>query len=98
MSEKVKLRMSPTTTSYHDDKEYDFEFEMPGVKKGAVKVTTTATSICVTGTKEDIEYSSCFSLTHQINSAKVKAKFADGLLTVVLPFKEPIKTTEVKVE
>jgi HSP20 family molecular chaperone IbpA len=44
MSEKFKLRMSPTTTTYHDDKKYEFEFELPGIKKNNVKVTTTTTA------------------------------------------------------
>jgi len=48
--------------------------------------------------RENFEYSSCYTLAHEIDPGKSKAKFKDGLLTLTLPFKEPIAGKKLKVE
>jgi HSP20 family protein len=85
---KKKVKVVPNFWSaYHDDKEFTIEVSLPGVKKEDVTVDVTSDGFCVEAPREDFEYSSCYTLAHEIDPTKAKAKFASGLLTLNLPFK-----------
>jgi HSP20 family molecular chaperone IbpA len=47
--------------------------------------------------REQVEYATCYSLTHAIDPDQVDTTFKNGLLTLTLPFIHPIKTTSIKV-
>jgi HSP20 family protein len=85
---KKKVKVVPNFWSaYHDDKEFTIEVALPGVKKEDVTVDVTSDGFCVEAPREDFEYSSCYTLAHEVDPTKAKARFASGLLTLNLPFK-----------
>jgi HSP20 family molecular chaperone IbpA len=84
---KKKVKVVPNLSAYHDDKEFTIHVELPGVKKENVAVDVTSDGFCVVAPREDFEYSSCYTLAHEIDPKRAKAKFASGLLTLNLPFK-----------
>ena len=84
---KNKVKVVPDLSAYHDDKEFTIQVELPGVKKENVAVDVMSDGFCVEAPRPDFEYSSCYTLAHEIDPKKAKAKFASGLLTLNLPFK-----------
>lgn len=93
-----KVRISPDACASHDEEKYIFEIELPGVDKKDVEIEASNNSFCLKGSRGDVEYSACYSLAHDVDPDKAKAKHKDGILTVELPFKSPIKTAKIKVE
>jgi HSP20 family protein len=85
---KKKVKVVPNFWSaYHDDKGFTIEVALPGVKKEDVAVDVTSDGFCVEAPREDFEYSSCYTLAHEVDPEKARARFASGLLTLNLPFK-----------
>jgi HSP20 family protein len=93
-----RIRISPNSCEYHDAKQYVFELELPGVEKEDIDICATNTSVSIVATRENVEYASCYSLTHAIDPDQVDTTFKNGLLTLTLPFIHPIKTTSIKVQ
>lgn len=98
MSEGLKLRLGPVSCAYHDTEKYIIDLELPGVSKHDIDIEATENGICVVGKKEGIEYSSCYALTQKVDLDKTKTEYNNGVLTITLPFKEPIRTTKIKVK
>jgi hypothetical protein len=59
-----------------------------------VAVDVTSDDFCVEAPREDFEYSSCYTLAHEIDPKKARASFASGLMTLNLPFN--VKENHVK--
>ncbi|MFX1566157.1 MAG: Hsp20/alpha crystallin family protein [Promethearchaeota archaeon] len=97
MPEEPRVRITPATCVSHDKERYSIEAELPGVKKKNVEVQATQHSLCITGRRGDIEYSTCYQLAHAIDVDKTSADYKDGFLNITLPFREAIKTVEVKI-
>ena len=85
---RKKVKVVPNFWSaYHDDKEFTVEVALPGVKKEDVAVDVTSDGFCVEAPRGDFEYSSCYTLAHEVDPKKARARFASGLLTLNLPFR-----------
>ncbi len=97
MPEEPRIRITPATCVSHDAERYSVEAELSGVKKEDVEVKATQNSLCITGRRGDIEYSTCYHLAHAIDVEKTSADYEDGFLNVILPFREAIKTVDVKI-
>lgn len=82
----------------HDQKNYHIQVELPGVKKENIKLSVSAQSFCVQGTREDIDLLGCYVLAHPVNENKTKAKFENGLLNVMIPMKKPLKGKKIPIE
>jgi HSP20 family protein len=88
MAEKVKV--TPCVCFSHDDKEgrLSIEVQLPGVDKKDISLEMRRDSFCVTAPKgEDTQYSGCFMLAHEVESAKTQARYENGLLKVFAPIK-----------
>ncbi len=95
-----KTTMFPSVTICHDDKDegYDIEVGLPGVKKEDVELSFWSKGFCVDGEKEDITYTGCYTLAHEVKIEEAKAKFENGLLKIKVPFKEKLRAKKVKIE
>ena len=95
-----KTLIIPDASICHDDKDegYVIEVELPGVTKKDIGLYMYSFGFCARGERADIRYEVCYSLGHEIRPEETKAKFANGLLKVTVPFRESLKPTEVKVE
>jgi len=97
MPDEPRLRITPATCVSHDAERYSVEAELPGVEKQDVEVQATQHSLCITGRRGDIEYSTCYHLAHSVDVDKTSAEYKDGILNITLPFREAIKTVNVEI-
>ncbi len=97
MPDEPSVRITPATCVSHDAERYTVEAELPGVKKKDVEVQATQHSLCISGVRGDVEYSTCYHLAHAIDVDKTSAEYKDGFLNITLPFREAIKTVDVKI-
>ncbi len=73
--------------------------ELPGIKKKDLKVTISEDGFCVIFTDDDgTKTHRCYPFGHPVNSKLAKAKYSDGLLSLVIPLKEEALGKEIKVE
>ena len=104
---------SPLLDISESEEEYLIQAELPGVKKGAVKIIAEENMLAITGKREfekeemskkrlraeraDGSFGCCFSLPDDANPAKVSTEFIDGVLTVRLAKKEKSKPQQEEV-
>jgi HSP20 family protein len=96
--EETVTIIAPEVYIDHDDNGFSIEVELPGVAKDHVNLSVGPQSLCVEAMRDDVVYQGCFTLAHIVDESKAKAKFADGLLKVEVPFKAPIKGKRITIE
>jgi len=97
----TRTRMSPQICAYSDDKEknLNIEVELPGVKKENIKLKMGETGFYIDAKKEDVEYLGNFALCCPVVSGRAKAQYKEGLLKVVVPYKETFENvTEIQIK
>ncbi|MEM3624477.1 MAG: Hsp20/alpha crystallin family protein [Nitrososphaerales archaeon] len=84
----------------HDEKDegYEIEVELPGVKKEEINLYFWSRGFCVDANKEELAYSGCYTLAHDVKIDEAKAKFENGLLKIKVPFKEKLRARKVSIE
>jgi len=97
-SKKSKPSIAPTMYLDHDEKYYYIQVELPGVKKEDVTLEVSESSMCVTGSRSDLDFLGCYVLMHPVNDDGAKAKFENGLLSVEIPIKKVLKGKKVTIE
>ncbi len=97
MSEERPV-MVPNASFCHDDKEYTVDFELPGVDKEHIEVEVGSQSLCVTGSRDDADFSGCYMLAHEVDKDKAEAKYENGLLRLKLPLKKPVEGKKVEIQ
>ncbi|MEM3437790.1 MAG: Hsp20 family protein [Nitrososphaerales archaeon] len=97
---KAKITILPGVSICHDEKDegYDIEVELPGAKKEEINLYFWSRGFCVDANKEDVIYSGCYTLAHDISIDEVKAKFENGLLKIKVPFKEKLRARKILIE
>lgn len=98
MSEEDLAEIYPSVCVDHDAENYHIEVELPGVKKENIDLKMGERSFCIRAPREDVIYSSCYSLAHGIDTSKTSAKFENGLLLIKAPFKSPVGGIKIEVE
>ncbi len=104
----------PYADIIESDRDIKVVVEMPGVSKEDIKINATENSLEVSAEvkreeKEEKEgyirrerrfsrFYRAFNLPTEVDPAKAKATFKNGILEVVLPKKKVEKRTEIKVE
>ena len=69
--------------------EEGIKIELPGVKPEDVDVSVEGRALKVTGkSRHGKEFRYAYTLKHSIDSEKIKAKFTNGLLEILLPKKD----------
>ena len=68
---------------------------LPGVAKEDIELTVGLHNFCITGEREDLKYDGCYQLIHDVDVDKSEAKFENGMLTLLVPFKEPLRGRKV---
>jgi HSP20 family protein len=93
---------------------YYVRAELPGVKVGDMDISVTGTSLSISGERqippedekanyhrrerEAGNFSRMVNLPGQIDTAKVEARCADGVLTVILPKSEAAKPKQITIK
>ncbi len=104
----------PLVNITEDKNCYYVRAELPGLKADELDISVTGDTISISGEKkisteeEDVQYhrreresgkfSRIVSLPSQIDSGKVEAHCADGILTIVLPKAEAAKLKQISVK
>ncbi len=90
----------PEVSVVHDDQDAGLTItvELPGVSKEHIDLTLSKTGFCVEASRADLRYQGCFQFAHECDSEGAKAKFANGLLTIAVPFAEPLCGKKIVIE
>ena len=104
----------PLMNVTEDKDNYYVRTELPGIKADELDISVTGDTLSIAGERKiseekgDVKYhrrereagkfSRIVSLPAQINTAKVDAKCADGLLTIVMPKAETAKQKQIVVK
>ena len=70
MSERRRPVFTPGACFDHDLENDYIEVELPGVDKGHIEVSVSEQSICVVGSREDVDLLGCWYLGHSVNEDK----------------------------
>ena len=98
MNEKSKAVLTPSVWLNHDHENYYVQIELPGVSKEDVELSVSEQSLCVKGMREDVDLLGCWYLAHAVLEDEAKAKCENGMLSVMMPLKKPLKGKRVTVE
>jgi HSP20 family protein len=76
----------------HDLENYYAQVELPGVKKENIELEVMENGLCIKGKKGEKDIAGCWMLAHPVNVETVKANYNEGLLDIVLPMKNPLRS------
>lgn len=78
---------------------YTVSIELPGYKKGDVKLEINDNTLTVNAEKEDKSaYKNTFSIKSDVDTKSITANLEYGILTLTLPKKEVSKPRKIKVQ
>jgi HSP20 family molecular chaperone IbpA len=91
--ENEKLKMAADICSYVDDEDGNLkmEFSIPGVKKEDIQLKMVDESFRLTARREDFDYVSTGAFCCQVHSHHARASYENGVLKLVVPFKDPME-------
>jgi HSP20 family protein len=103
--------LSPRVDIYEDKEAYVLQAEMPGVNKEGLEVTLADNELTLTGRRAEaapqsealhresrpLNYRRAFELDPAIDTARIEASIAQGVLTLRLPKAEKIKPRKITV-
>ena len=94
------LREDPRLTDIKDNGDvYVASIELPGYKKGDIKVEANGNTLTVSAEKEGkTEYKNTFSIKSDVDTTSIAANLEYGILTLTLPKKEVSKPRKIKVQ
>jgi HSP20 family protein len=92
MSE-YRMKVAPDTVAYADaeNRKLVVEFAIPGAPADTVDVKILEDSVHLTAPARDIEYVSSLALGWPVKPGKAEATYANGLLRIEVPFKDPME-------
>lgn len=112
--ETEKSDFSPSCNFKETNKDYIIQFDIPGVKKGDVKIEIEGNRLMVSGERNEIKeendirhfltetyygsFMRTFNLPTAVDENKVDAHYEDGVLTITVPKAHSSKAKEIKVQ
>lgn len=70
---------------------------VPGIEKKDLELIMGKEHFCLSGERDDLRYDGCYQLFHEVEVEQSVAKFVNGLLTVEVPFKEPLRGKKIEI-
>jgi HSP20 family protein len=88
-----RMKVSPDTVAYSDtaNRRLVVEFAIPGAPADTVDVKILADSVHLTAPARDVEYVASLALAWPVKPEKAEATYANGLLRIEVPFKDPME-------
>lgn len=97
MVAEERFNVIPVSCIYRDDEKYAIQVELPGVEKKNVELEMTPSGFCVSGLRDDLKYSGCWTLEKEIVPKRARATFKEGLLTATAPMAESMKRHKITI-
>lgn len=102
---------SPSVDIYETKEAYVLTAEMPGVRKDGLEITVEGTTLTIAGHRAEqqlpgalvhreskpADYRRAFELDPTIDTAKIRARVEQGVVTVELPKAEKVKPRKIKI-
>ena len=94
------LREDPRLTDIKDNGDvYVASIELPGYKKGDIKIEANGNTLTVSAEKDGkAKYKNSFSINSDVDTTSIAANLEYGILTLTLPKKEVSKPRKIKVQ
>ena len=88
-----RIRVAPNTIAYADEENLKLvvEFAIPGAPTDTIDLKLLPDSVHLTAPARDIEYVSSLALAWTVKPDKAEAIYENGLLRIVVPFKDPME-------
>jgi len=95
------LRVAPYVCAYSDENEENLhiEIELPGVEKKDITFKMQETRFSIDASRGDVRYVGTYAIGCPVDTDRAKATFRNGLLTVDVPYVQPIaeETKEIPI-
>ena len=102
---------SPPVDIYETKDAYVLRADMPGVRKDGLEITVEGSTLTIVGRRAEqrldgsvlhretigVDYRRVFELDPTIDTAKIKARVEQGVVTVELPKAERVKPRKIKI-
>ena len=90
---EYRIKVAPDTVAYADGPNHKLvvEFAIPGAPTDTIDVKILQDSIHLTAPARDIEYVAALALGWPVKPDKAEAIYANGLLRIEVPFKDPME-------
>jgi HSP20 family molecular chaperone IbpA len=93
--------ISPNVCTFSDEKleTLNIQIELPGVSKKDIELRFFEDGFYIVAKKEGTKYMGSYALVFPVQPDKAIAEYADGLLVVNVPYKEPFEEgVKVKID
>lgn len=94
------INEDPRLTDIKDNGDvYVASLELPGYKKGDIKIEANGNTLSVCAEKDGkAKYQNAFSIKSDVDTTSISASLEYGILTLTLPKKEVSKPRKIKVQ
>ena len=88
-----RMKVAPDTVAYADEEhgKLIMEFALPGAPTETIDVKVLGDSVHLVAPARDIEYVAALALSWPVKPEKAEATYANGLLRLEVPFKDPME-------
>src|SRR6476660_7120911 len=89
----ARMKVAPDTVAYADGEHHQLivEFAIPGAPTETIDVKILEDSVYLLAPARDVEYVSALALGWPVKPGKAEATYANGLLRIEVPFKDPME-------
>lgn len=95
------VKMTPDVFSCSDDQgNLEIQVNMIGVKKENIELKMVENGFFVRAKREEtgVEYAGTYAFCCAVVPEKAYAKYCDGKLLITVPYRESVKTLDVKIQ
>ena len=95
---KINLVSLLEQCNTQDDTQWVVRAELPGVKAADISISVLKNHLTISGKREKGDFERTFALPQGFDVDRVEAKYADGVLTVVLPKPEKAQPRQIAIK
>lgn len=95
------VKMSPDVISCSDDQgNLEMEINLPGVKKEQIELKMVEEGFFIRAKREEtgVEYTGTYAFCCAVVPEKATAKYCEGKLYVIVPYRESTETVTVEIQ
>ena len=81
----------------HDDDGATIKLKVPGFNKKSIDISVDSETLTIEGKTDDDSFTKRYAIDNKFDFDSIDAKVADGLLTLILPYKAEVKPRKIKV-